>query len=155
MTAPIRIFGIGSPFGDDRIGWLAAEALQGRFDPAQVSVSSHDRPGAGLINLMRGARLAVLVDAVQCGAPAGSLHRLEGKAIRQAVARYTSTHGFGIAEALELAERLHDAPDKVVLWGVEGATSVSIEMSLALQNALPGLLAAVMGEIDEGISTLN
>jgi len=155
MTAPIRIFGIGSPFGDDRIGWLAAEALQGRFDPAQVSVSSHDRPGAGLINLMRGARLVVLVDAVQSGAPAGTLHRLEGKAVRQAVAHYTSTHGFGIAEALELGDRLNDGPDRVVLWGVEGAICELAEINQSLQDALPGLLTAVMDEIDVAISTMN
>jgi len=148
MTAPVRIFGIGSPFGDDRVGWLAAEALQGRFDPAEVDVSIHDRPGLRLVTLMQGAALVVLVDAVKSGAAPGSLHRLGGEGIIKAVARYTSTHGFGLVEAMQLAQRLGELPQKIVLWGVEiGSLAGADDLSPAVREALPGLIEGVAGEV--------
>jgi len=151
MNAPVRIFGIGSPFGDDRVGWLAAEGLQGRFDPAKVDVSAHDRPGLRLVALMQGAAQVVLVDAVKSGAVPGSLHRLEGDGIVKTVARYTSTHGFGLAEALQLAQRLGELPEKIVLWGIEvGSLAGADDLSPAVREALPGLIDGVAGEVSSG-----
>jgi hydrogenase maturation protease len=119
MTVPIRIFGIGSPFGGDSIGLQAAQKLTGCFPDYCVSVEGLDRPGIGLIRAMEGARVAILMDAVMTGAPVGSLVRIERDRISRVMARHTSTHGFGIAEALLLAEKLNQLPERLVLIGVE------------------------------------
>ena len=58
----IRIIGLGSPFGDDQVGWRVIELLQDRLDP-QVDLVALDRPGAALINWMAGAQRLVIVDA--------------------------------------------------------------------------------------------
>jgi len=149
MNVPIRIFGIGSPFGDDRAGWEVAGALAHSFDPSLVSVTIHDRPGAKLIAMMHGAQCVVLVDAVKSGAAPGTLHRLEGQAIQRTVAKYTSTHGFGLAEALQLAERLGDIPPRIVFWGIEiETTSINEEVGSIVRDALPALIKAVADEVD-------
>ena len=148
MNKPIRIFGIGSPFGDDRAGWEVAQALAHSFDPSLVSVTMHDRPGAKLVAMMHGAQCVVLVDAVKSGAVPGTLHRLEGQAIQRAVAGYTSTHGFGLAEALQLAEKLGDIPPHIVLWGIEIETAaIREEVGSIVRDALPGLIKAVEDEV--------
>lgn len=149
MTAPIRILGIGSPFGDDRIGWEAAQRLAGKFDPARVSVSAHDRPGVQLIALMRGAATVVLLDAVKSGAAPGTLHRLEGEAVQDAAAQHASSHGFGISEALQLAQQLGELPPRVILLGMEvGVAERADELSHAVRMALPVLLAVVADEVN-------
>jgi hydrogenase maturation protease len=148
MTAVIRLLGIGSPWGDDRVGMLAVQAMADIFHPAQVAVSVHDRPGATLISLLRGTRTAVLVDAVRSGARPGTLHRMEGEAVFAAGRNLSSTHGFGLADALALAEELGDGPSRLVLWGVEiEAADFTEKLSPAVRAALPGLVGAVSDEV--------
>jgi hydrogenase maturation protease len=155
VTVAIRLLGIGSPWGDDRVGMLAVRALADIFHPAQVAVSVHDRPGAALIPLVRGAQTAVLVDAVRSGARPGTLHRMEGQAVFAAGRNLSSTHGFGLADALALADELGEGPSRLVLWGVEIETADFTEkLSPAVRAALPGLVEAVSDEVRRNLNRL-
>ena len=116
---PVRILCIGSPHGSDNLGFLAAHTLMGHFNPEQVEVLALDRPGPRLIEHMRGAELVILVDAVKSGAVAGTLHQLEGHALDGLVAHHTSSHGFGLAETLALAERMGELPPQLKFVGLE------------------------------------
>lgn len=151
----IRMLGIGSDAGDKRAGLLVAQVLEDAFEPGQIAVSAHESPGARLVSLMRGAQLVVLVDAIKSGAAPGTLHRLEGEAMRAAVARYTCTHGFGLAEALRLAHKLGRLPRRVVLWGIEAGAVAGGEISAAVRDALPELIRAVANEVNLGLGNLN
>ncbi len=123
---PVRILCIGSPAEPDNLGFLAAHALMGRFDPEKVEVLALDRPGPRLIEHMRGADTVILVDAVKSGAAAGTLHRLEGHALDGMVAHHTSSHGFGLSETLALADRMGELPPHLKFIGLEaGATPFS------------------------------
>ncbi|KPV39666.1 hypothetical protein AN478_11135 [Thiohalorhabdus denitrificans] len=115
----IAVLGIGSPFGGDRVGWAVVEALRPEAEarwPA-VRLTALDRPGPGLLPHLEGVGYAVLVDAVRSGAPPGTLHRFRGLDGLPA-ADPLSSHGFGLAEALALAERVGVLPEWVVV-GVE------------------------------------
>jgi hydrogenase maturation protease len=152
MSAPVRVICVGSPFGDDAVGLRAAALLQDGLDPAQAELSCHDRPGARLVEALNGARKVVLVDGVRSGAAAGALHCLRGEAIFRQLSRHTSTHGFGLADALALAARLGVAPDELVLYGIEiESAAPGAEMSAAVEGALPGLVEAVRREVAAGI----
>ena len=65
MGAKLKIIGVGSPFGDDRLGWIAAERL--RALPAYLSekdsidISILDRPGAALISHWQDADAVILI----------------------------------------------------------------------------------------------
>ncbi len=119
----VRIFGIGSPYGADCVGWQAAELLQinqfvRRYPEGQVAIESFDRPGISLITAMRGAEMVILVDAMVAESEPGTLRRVESAdLIRRADS--LSTHSVGVAEALALGEALGDLPLRVVLFGVE------------------------------------
>lgn len=148
MSTAVRVLCVGSPFGDDSLGLRVAPLLERELDPRQVGVSCHDRPGVGLLQSLEGARKVVLVDGVQSGAAPGTLHRIEGEAIYRQLARHTSTHGFGLAEAMALAVRLGYAPENMVLHGVEIASAeADAALSAAVEAALPRLVAAVRDEL--------
>jgi hydrogenase maturation protease len=120
---PVRILCIGSPAEPDNLGFLVAHALMGRFDPEKVEVLALDRPGPRLIEHMRGADTVILVDAVKSGAAPGTLHNLEGRALDGLVMHHTSSHGFGLAETLALADRMGDLPPHMKFIGLEAGTS--------------------------------
>ena len=141
----IRVLGIGSPAETDNVGFLVAHALQGGFAPDRVEIAALDRPGPRLIEHMRGAATVILVDAVRSGAPPGKLHRLEGRQLNGALVHRTSTHGFGLEETLQLAERLGELPPHLLLMGVEvGAAPPDPQHLAALVEAVRGEVQAAL-----------
>ncbi len=115
----VRVLCIGSPHEPDNLGFLAAHTLMGHFNPDQVEVLALDRPGPRLIEHMRGAKTVILVDAVKSGAKPDTLHRLEGHALDGLIAHHTSSHGFGLAETLALAEKMGELPPHLKFLGLE------------------------------------
>ncbi|MCL9684937.1 hydrogenase maturation protease [Legionella maioricensis] len=119
----IKVLGIGSPFGDDQAGWKVADALKQHLAmhpniTQWVSIESHDRPGARLIELMSGARTVFIIDAVKSGSEPGTVHRFKNDDIIKSENRL-STHDMGIAQALQLGSALNDLPDNIILYGIE------------------------------------
>jgi len=120
-VTPLRVLGLGSPAGDDQVGWLCIEALEHAralawLPSGRVSLFALDRPGAGLLHYLEGAKGVILIDAL-AGDPPGVIHRLESREIFTPD-RFLSSHGFGVAFALNLARELKVLPPKLVLYGV-------------------------------------
>ncbi|OGI47788.1 MAG: hypothetical protein A2151_01195 [Candidatus Muproteobacteria bacterium RBG_16_65_34] len=156
---PIHIIGIGSPFGDDRLGWVAAEQLRqsrgfAAFPPGSISISTRDRPGVLLAPEWEAAAKVLLLDAVRSGAPPGTLHRVEGKEIVSR-GRALSSHGLGVAEALELARALGAPVEAFVLHGIEAdpRNDSGETLSAAVQRALPALCNRVEREVAERLAS--
>ncbi len=145
---PVRILCIGSPAEPDNLGFLAAHALMGRFDPEKIEVLALDRPGPRLIEHMRGAHTVILVDAVKSGGTPGTLHRLEGRALDGLVAHHTSSHGFGLAETLALADRMGELPPHLKFVGLEaGAKPFSPDEILHLATAVTEEAKAALDQL--------
>jgi hydrogenase maturation protein HypF len=114
----IRIIGIGSPFGDDATGLLAAQILA-NAPPPNCEVIMADRPGVTLVELMEGAEAVILIDAVRSGAAPGTIHELSFDDLGQRGAHLVSSHDLDIATAVRLARRLGRAPDRALAIGLE------------------------------------
>jgi len=147
MTAPVRIIGIGSAFGDDCLGWELAERLRSSTALSHwsdsVSVSLHDMPGASLLQAWSGAELVILLDAVRSGAVPGTVHRLDPAHLR-AASHALSTHGFGLAEAVTLAASLDSLPRSLLFFGSEADPNCQeVGLSDAVQAALPGVVTEI------------
>lgn len=149
MGTQIRIIGIGSPFGDDRLGWLAAEML--RAAPAlqsaagQIEILVLDRPGSALLSHWQNADTVILIDAMRSGQTPGSLHCIAADRI-DGDSSTTSSHGFGVAAALDLARALGELPDRCYVCGIEIDTSHAGEdLSPTTRAALPGLVHRIEG----------
>lgn len=118
------VIGIGNRNrGDDAIGPLVAERVSGleAMEKAGVEVRVHSGEGASLMELWRGARRVVIIDAMKSGAGAGLIKRFDAgrERVASGVFRYSS-HLFSLAEAVELSRALGRMPETMIIYGVEG-----------------------------------
>ena len=111
------VIGYGNPDrGDDAAGIVAAERL--RALGFQTVICTGD--ALQLVEFWRGADDVILIDAVITGSPAGALHQWDAHQSLPAGTSPTSTHGLGLAEAIELARNLHLLPARLCVHGIEG-----------------------------------
>jgi hydrogenase maturation protease len=74
-----------------------------------------------LIEAWSGHDNVIVVDAVVSGNPPGTIIEWDAIACPLTTANFrSSTHGFGIAEAVELARALEKLPAKLTILGIEG-----------------------------------
>ncbi len=147
----IKILGIGSPFGDDQVGWKVVEALKVHMIVhPDIQLMSCDRPGIRLIELMRGGSSIILIDAVKTGQKKGVIHRLEGEDI-QALNTVFSTHDIGIAEALQIGSALNELPKHIVLYGIEiDEVEVDSTLSEPVQRAVGAVVLQIKTDCRDG-----
>ncbi len=146
------VIGIGNDLrGDDAIGPESVRRLRGRV-PAGTTLRENRGDAMDLIVAWEGAGCAVIVDASANGdVEAGTVRRFQahGAVLPKDAAR-CSTHGFGLAEALELASTLGRLPDRVVVYTAEAlsfdpGSSLSAEASRACDE----ICARVVEEISD------
>lgn len=132
----MRIIGCGNrQRGDDGAGVLVAERLLQLGMEAEI----HTGEALELIEAWSGADDVVVVDTVVTGAPAGTVHLWDGQS-RWAPARApASSHGLGVAEALELARTTDRLPERLRVYGIEGrqfdlGSDISPEVKQAVEE---------------------
>lgn len=114
------LVGLGSPFGDDQVGWVVARAVedgvQGGSDADRVQVLCLGHPGPALLDAIAGRDEAILVDGVVAeGAPPGTVHRLTGEYLMAAPGP-ASSHGLGLGHALQLGRALAILPPRLSVY---------------------------------------
>lgn len=120
----VRVFGIGSPSGDDQAGWLTVDAL--RAMGVDAAVEKLDRPGANLVNHLvnhfgnhlGNAAWVILVDAMQSHGPPGKIRHFD-QTDWAGYGQGLSSHGFGVFDALSLARELGSLPPRIDVYGIE------------------------------------
>ena len=144
------VIGVGNAYrSDDAAGLLAARHV--RVAAPHVAVLESSGEVTELMEAWHDAAAVVLVDAVQTGAPPGTVHRWEAheRSLPRVVVA-SSTHAFGVGEAIEIARALDRLPGRVVVYGIEGACFVpGTAPSPEVEGALPGLAARVLREAVE------
>jgi len=117
----VLVVGIGNPdCGDDGIGPLVARRLVGRVPP-DVEIIERTGDALALIEDWAGRDAVVLVDAA-AGTVPGCVHRIDLLADTLPTdLSLSSTHGFGVAEAVGLARTLGLLPERVIAYAIEGA----------------------------------
>jgi hydrogenase maturation protease len=147
MSAVV-VVGVGNAYrGDDAVGLAVAERLQGVV-PAGVEVVTCEQEASRVIDAIEGRDAAVLVDASSSGAAPGTIHRFDASAEPVPARSFrSSTHAFGVGEAIELARALGKLPGTVVVYGIEGQRFTAGEgLSPAVGAAVEPAANAVMGE---------
>ena len=138
--ADAAVIGIGNPLrGDDGAGAAVVARLAGRV-PASVRLLLAGGGAAELLDAWDGLGHVVVIDAVRTGAAPGSLHCFDAAAgPLGARTGGPSTHGLGLAEALELGRALDRLPARVDVVGIEAA---SMDDGAALSPAVAGAVDA-------------
>jgi len=144
----LRVLGIGSPYGDDQVGWRVAEKLEEAFSSSDVSIHVLDRPGPSLLHYLDGAYGAILVDALHASYAPGTIVSLTRRRLLREANQWSS-HLLGVPEALALGEALDLLPENLVLLGIQSG-NVDLQgnpLSPALDAALPEAVARIRAEL--------
>jgi hydrogenase maturation protease len=120
-----KIIGLGNPFmGDDAVGVVVARKLR-QYEQNSVSILEGGLAGLNLLHEMEGTDRLILIDAVHSQSKAGTIFRFTVPQDLEKLEKLawgtsaSSTHTFGLAEALTLAHTLEVLPTHVVLYGIE------------------------------------
>jgi hydrogenase maturation protease len=139
-----RLFvGIGSPHGDDQVGWLVIDELArqnaGECRRVQTPVQ--------LLDWLDGVEELVLCDGVRSAQQVGLVESWTWPtpAIRRV--RFQGTHDLSLPATLELAETLGRLPPKVHIWGVQiGKAAPNTAVSSAIRQRVPEIAQRIREE---------
>ncbi|QDV51939.1 Hydrogenase maturation protease [Gimesia fumaroli] len=111
------IAGIGSPHGDDCVGWEIANAIQSRISD-RASIRLVRTPDA-LLDWIEDVQELVICDACQGAGEVGSVHQWEWPCQELESINWSGTHNLSLPAVLALAQQLERLPASVRIWGVE------------------------------------
>lgn len=144
------MLGIGNLLmNDDAAGIRVVQALVEKYSfPADVKVVDGGTLGLDLLPYLEGVDRLLVIDAVETGAAAGTIVRLNGEDIPLALATKVSPHQMGLKDLLLVADLQGYLPPLMVLWGVQPESiEMDIEMSPAVAEAVPVLELKVLEEL--------
>jgi hydrogenase maturation protease len=154
-TMRALVIGVGNPWrADDAVGLEVARRLR-RTLADGIEVLEREGEPTALIEAWQSAEAVWLVDAVRSGAPPGTVHRLDASKQELPGDLFrTSTHHLGLAEAVELARALGRLPERVVVYGIEGADfDAGGGLTNEVDAAAERVSAAVRKEVAECMSS--
>ncbi len=143
------VLGLGNPIvSDDSVGLRVAAELRSHLGGADgVEVDEDYWGGLRLMERMIGYDRAVVIDAIQTGAPPGTIHRLQVDDLP--TQRSASAHDANLPTALALGRQagMHLPPDDAVaLVGIEAVDILNFGERLTpeVEAAIPRAVALVL-----------
>jgi hydrogenase maturation protease len=120
--ARLYVFGLGSPYGWDILGWRVAESLQVQLAGQRgIRIDTLAQPADLFIYNFQPTDHLVLLDAVVGGGTLGEIHELtpEELALRQVPFRApTSSHGINLKTVLELLVNTGFPAERIGIFGI-------------------------------------
>ena len=145
----VRIIGIGSPFGNDTLGWQVIDILKARHMLAtmpyeNIELITTDRPGLNLIQMLQDAELVILIDAIcDPNRHGGVIHLTREELTVPDV--ILSSHRANVASALALADKLSQLPEKIILIGLGIDPALDAPLT---ETSLLALASEIMRELE-------
>lgn len=141
-----RILGLGSPHGDDQLGWVAVDRLRPLLP--QGIVAAKVSGGPGLLECLVGQDNLVIVDALAPAGRPGSYRSFTWPCEEFTECTAWSSHGLGVVEALRFAEVLGSLPRRVSIETVEAeSTMAGAGLSRLVSRGLDELIAVLLQRI--------
>ncbi len=144
------VIGVGNAWrGDDGAGLAVARRLR-EAAPAGLEVREVEGDASALVDAWAGADRVVVVDAAESGAPPGTVRRFDAVA-EPLPARgvRSSTHAFGVPDAIELSRALGRLPARLDVYAIEGAGFTAGDR---LSPAVDQAVAAVVEELRSAVA---
>ena len=150
----IMVVGIGNPDrADDGAGLAVASHLAGRL-PNDVALIARSGDILGLVQDWIGYDALICADAAAPMGQPGQVHRLDAADGKLPPGTsLTSSHAFGLAEAIALARELQLLPPTVTVYAIEGAcfnagAPMTPEVAAAV-GQVAGLIAAEVAALEQ------
>lgn len=140
------IAGLGSPHGDDQVGWRVVDEL-GDCRIRNLRVVRLSSP-LELLNHLEDCRWLIVVDAMRGGGEPGAVTRFgwPHPAINAGTGR--SSHGVDLGAALRLANELGRLPARVVVFAIEmQGCEIGAALSDSVARALPTLRRQILDAV--------
>jgi len=133
--------------GDDGAGIMAVERLRALGIAAEVCAGE----ASELIGTWSGADDVIVIDAVVTCAPVGAVHVWDGQHPLEYGKSSGSTHGLGVAEAIELARAINCLPERLRVYGIEGKSfGIGSGVSPEVERAVHEVVTRIAAEVNAG-----
>jgi hydrogenase maturation protease len=155
------LVGIGSPFGDDRLGWLVVGEIERRGGSNAHARCA--RAPADLLDWLEGVDRLVVCDACHGGGPAGSWQRFEWPTTSIDDVAFCGTHDMSLPATLTLADQLGLLPKQTTIWGLtvehnsnvvgavghdRGEPAIEWDLSPPVRSALAPFVAVIERDLN-------
>jgi len=148
----ILVIGLGNAdCGDDGLGPLVANMLAKRQGAFRLLTRRGDM--LGLIEDWEGSGALILIDAAAALSQPGRVHRIDlasGMLPRELA--LSSTHAFGLADALALAKSLDRLPPRVIVYAAE---ATQFAPGSAMSDEVAAAAAKIVEQIIEDVKSLS
>lgn len=149
----ILIIGIGNLFrGDDAVGLMVADELKKSFDESNLLILKQSGDAMNLMESWRGYNKVILVDACSYREQLGGFQRvrLSEDGHIPILSMRSSSHNFGVAEAIAFSRSLGSLPQEVIIYAIEGGNfAQGDDMSHDVRAAVPIVAEQIKNEIEE------
>lgn len=148
------VIGLGNDYrGDDGVGLYVARKLQDLNLP-QTLILESTGDAADLLDLWKPGTPAILVDAVFSWSEPGTIFRFEAHSepLPPKFLASSSSHAWGLAEAIELARALKQLPPRLIVYGIEGQ---SFEVGLGLSRLVKRAAREVVTQVERDLEVLG
>jgi len=133
--------------GDDGAGIMAVERLRALGIAVEVCAGE----ASELIGAWSGVDEVIVIDAVVTGAPVSTVHVWDGQHPPEFGRSSGSTHGLGVAEAIELARAINCLPANLRVYGIEGkGFEIGSGVSPEVERAIEEVVRRFAGEVNAG-----
>ena len=149
-TIDVLVLGLGNVLlGDDGLGAAALARVERDYCvPPGVRLEDGGTLGLSLLGLLTDSNHVILVDAVRTDGPPGTLVRLDGADVMDAVRDRLSPHQVGVADLLHVARLIDSYPTAVTLLGLVPETiDLAVVRSTAVDSGLDELVSAIVREV--------
>lgn len=149
QLSPMLIIGLGNDYrSDDAVGLAVVRTLKTKELPGILCLES-DGDGTTLIDTWSHTSTVIIIDAISSGAQPGTVYRFDALAQPlPASYSFSSTHAFGVAEAIQLARTLDQLPASLIVYGIEGKKFVAgTDLSSVVERAVQEVVELVEREV--------
>ncbi len=147
MEKPVVVLGLGNPLmADEGIGvYLVERFLESADKYSAVDFVDAGTGGLSILYRIEDHRKAIVIDCAFMDEPPGTIRRFTPEEVQSVkVLAHQSLHEADLMQILALARQLGQAPDEVVIFGIQPER---VEPGLGLSRTL-------MERIDEYISMI-
>lgn len=147
------VIGVGNEFrSDDALGILVVRELRRRHLD-EICVVEVQGNISSLLDVWEGAENLLIVDAVYGAGPPGSVVRFDVSHSRiPAYLLSGGSHGFGVAEAVEMGRELKRLPPTVLFYGIVGE---SFENGQGLSDRVLKNIPDLLQMIEEDVHSVQ
>ena len=145
----VQVVAVGNPLrGDDGVGQAVLERLRDAGLPDNVGLVDAGADPLDVVEHVMEADKVIIIDAAGMGRAPGHVALLRPENLRESVtgAPY-STHGYGLAEGLELARACGFSADVLIIGIQPESVGPATGLSPAVASSIPEVVNLVLQEV--------